>query len=77
MININIDRCTGCDRCKLACSYQLYGGFNPFFSNIEIEKEITGYPLKIYFRKSCKKAGCEFPLCADFCLEKAIYIINQ
>ncbi|MCX7760411.1 MAG: hypothetical protein N2Z81_04415 [Hydrogenothermaceae bacterium] len=71
----DVDKCTGCDRCKLACSYQLHEGFNVFLSNIEIEKEITGLPLKIYFKAPCIDLPCKKPLCIEFCLEKALEII--
>ena len=35
-LNITVDKCTGCQQCELACSYENEGVFNPALSRIKV-----------------------------------------
>ena len=57
-IVINIDRCTGCASCELACSFAHHGEFNPLKSRIHttifLEKAVA-IPVVCY---QCNDAWC-------------------
>ena len=69
MIKVNIDLCSGCKRCMLACSLHKVGGFNPRFSSIEIITDIGNKPIA-YNIKFC--TDCKDLYCLDFCMFGAL-----
>ena len=66
---IDISKCTGCEYCKLACSFSHHGEFNPLKSRIHITTFISrsmAVPVVCY--------QCEDPWCAKACPSGAISI---
>ena len=64
---IDVDKCTGCRICELACSYVHENVFNPLKSRISIiswRREGIDIPMV------CQQ--CDIPLCQDVCPTGAI-----
>ncbi|MCL5735724.1 MAG: 4Fe-4S dicluster domain-containing protein [Actinobacteria bacterium] len=69
VINVDIEKCTGCRTCELACSLHNYGECNPSRSRIFVVRDqdeglITTVPVV------CQQ--CEKPLCLNMCPAQAI-----
>lgn len=66
-IHTNFDKCTGCSICQLACSMDLFGGYNPRLSRLVIvNKKENLYHFPIV----CNQ--CENAYCMNVCSAKAI-----
>jgi Fe-S-cluster-containing hydrogenase component 2 len=64
---VDVDKCTGCRTCELACSWVHEGVFNPLKSRISVvswRKEGIDIPMV------CQQ--CDTPLCRDVCPTGAI-----
>ncbi|GAB4245006.1 MAG: 4Fe-4S dicluster domain-containing protein [Thermoleophilia bacterium] len=67
MINVDIEKCTGCGACELVCSFKHHGEFNPLRARIHK----TVYPEEaIAIPVLCRQ--CEDPWCARICPAGAI-----
>ena len=66
VITVNIDKCTGCRACELACSLKNTGTFNPSRARINVIGHEGLFSLPI----TCFQ--CEKPYCADVCPSDAI-----
>ncbi len=58
VLALNIEKCTGCKMCELACSMKHYGEFNPRQSRIHVynfHKEAYSVPLVCL---QCEEAWC-------------------
>ncbi len=67
VLTVNLDRCTGCGACELACSMRNAGEFSPSHSRIRIislDHEFYRFPIV------CLQ--CYTPLCAQICPTGAI-----
>lgn len=67
MINVDIEKCTGCGTCELMCSFRHHGEFNPLKSRIHktaYVEEALAIPIL------CRQ--CEDPWCARACPAGAI-----
>ena len=66
LITVNIEKCTGCRLCELACSLKNSGECNPATANIQVIgfDELFGVPMM------CLQ--CEKPYCANVCPTAAI-----
>jgi carbon-monoxide dehydrogenase iron sulfur subunit len=79
ILSINLERCTGCRNCELACSVAHYNTFNPSRSRIHIlKKEAENQIIPVV----CLQ--CEEPLCVEACPtvairknEKGILFVNK
>lgn len=79
---IDRDKCRGCRRCELACSYTSDGVMNPRRSGIKIKKlELEGkdYPMinqqcydNFCGKEHPKEKGKGIPLCVTTCIFGAI-----
>ena len=66
-IHINFDKCTGCSICQLACSFDLFGGYNPRLARLTIlNKNEKLYHMPVV----CNQ--CEQAYCMTVCPAKAI-----
>ncbi len=65
-IETDIDRCTGCLRCQLACSELYIQAFNP--SEARIRVDMSGLNCSIRFTDECEECG----VCADNCFYDAL-----
>lgn len=63
---IDLDKCTGCQTCSVACKVE--NGLGPAINRVNIvEKETGNYPdvKRIYFPKRCM--NCKDPQCIQVC----------
>lgn len=68
-LEIDLEKCTGCRTCELACSFQRYGIFNPTKSAIRVVKqEIIGLDAPVV----CQ--FCDNPVCVNACPEGALEV---
>jgi len=70
-IELNMEKCTGCKLCELACSAIKIGEFNPRNSRIKVcLVGIPEIPVPVILD------NCDYcfqnPVCVQFCLPKAI-----
>jgi len=63
---INVDRCTGCRMCEMACSLEKEGECNTRYSRIKVIKMDEGLDIPLV----CLQ--CEDPVCENVCPVKAI-----
>jgi Fe-S-cluster-containing hydrogenase component 2 len=71
-IHTNFDKCTGCSICQLACSFDLFGGYNPRRARLVIKnKKENLYHLPLV----CNQ--CENAYCMNVCPVKAIQRTDQ
>jgi carbon-monoxide dehydrogenase iron sulfur subunit len=67
ILTINLQLCTGCRNCELACSISHTGSFNPKRSRIQILKDEA---KNLIVPMVCLQ--CEHPLCEEACPNGAI-----
>ncbi len=70
-IQIETKKCTGCLRCRLACSYQYSKKFNPSVAGIRVMTSDKDYA--IMFSDDCNMCG----ICADNCFFDALVKSKQ
>ena len=64
---INLEKCTGCRSCELACSFVHHGEYNPVKSNIHVSIFTEN---AFYVPVTCFQ--CDRAFCAEVCPTKAI-----
>lgn len=65
----DMDKCTGCESCSLACSFVKFKEFNPAYACIRILKfEETGVDAPVV----CQQ--CEEPRCVEACPHNALVV---
>jgi len=72
---INLDRCTGCRTCEIACSFHHNKSFDPARSSIQVSLDRSTGAVSINFDSTCD--GCsneEEPLCLLFCPRGVFYV---
>ena len=65
---INLDQCTECRTCEIACSFHHTKSFDPTSSSIQVKLDKTTGAMSITLCSTCD--GCsseEEPLCSFFC----------
>ncbi len=60
------ERCSGCLRCQLACSWTYVKSFQPSAACLQVDTQGTQY--RLVFTQDCVKCG----ICADSCLFGAL-----
>jgi len=65
---VNLDKCTGCRYCELACSFKHHKEYNPVKSNIKVSVFVDE---GIFIPMVCTQ--CERPFCREVCPSGAIY----
>ena len=83
-INTEVEECTGCNMCALACSLSQKGAFNPRYAKIRIHQELSGLVTGIEFTDHCnsKLSGqCNLtvsePNCVKYCIFKGLQLIKE
>jgi Fe-S-cluster-containing hydrogenase component 2 len=64
---VNLDKCTGCRYCELACSFAHHGEYNPAKSNIQVSIFTED---AFYVPMVCTQ--CDRPFCGEVCPTGAI-----
>lgn len=71
-IHTNFDKCTGCSLCQLACSFDLFKGYNPRLARLAIQQKRENlYHIPVV----CNQ--CENAYCMNVCPAKAIQRNDQ
>lgn len=73
-IKADVNLCTGCRICSLACSFEMNKSFNPRQAKIYVNQELIGVPKRIEFLNqcnvripdTCSEPDME-PLCIAYC----------
>lgn len=58
-ILVNFDTCTGCDLCRLICSFHHWGGFNPHRATLKLHLFSHGLFNQPQVCQQCKEAACQ------------------
>ncbi|MCD6472730.1 4Fe-4S binding protein [Candidatus Aerophobetes bacterium] len=75
-IYINLNKCTGCRSCEIACSYHFSKTFNPEISSISVIRNDRTGDIKISINSTCDFCKDEDkPLCMKYCVSQALSII--
>lgn len=70
---MNLERCTGCRSCELACSFHRIKSFNPAQSCIQVSRDNgTGLMSAILDTRCDLCEDEEEPLCVRFCAPNAL-----
>ena len=67
VLTVNLDKCTGCRACELACSMRNVGEFNPSRARIQVisfDRDFSRFPI------TCLQ--CDTPPCTQVCPTGAI-----
>jgi anaerobic carbon-monoxide dehydrogenase iron sulfur subunit len=66
-LTVNLEKCTGCRSCELACSFKHHGEYNPAMSNIQVSifTDEAFYVPVVCFQ-------CDKPFCAEVCPTGAV-----
>ena len=82
-ITAEVEHCTGCNMCALACSLSQKGVFNPRYAKIRIHKELSGLVTGIEFTDQCNRelsGQCTFmdlePNCVKYCIFKGLKLFK-
>ena len=67
VLSVNLDKCTGCRSCELACSFRHFGEFNPAKSNIHVSIFTEN---AFFLPMMCTQ--CDKPFCKEVCPTGAI-----
>ena len=80
-INADIELCTGCQICALACSYEMTKAFNPRNSKIVVHQDLNGMTRDIEFIDNCNvkiltacRGATGDPPCISLCCAAALQI---
>lgn len=72
-ISVDLDNCTGCRACELACSWHHAREFNPEISSINVQRDDTNGEIQVTLLSTCDHCLSEdYPLCVKFCAPQAL-----
>ena len=77
-LGINLDKCTGCKSCEIACSFHFSKVFSPQISAIRIWRSNVSGDIEINLHSNCDLCNKEEePLCVKYCAPKALIFIKK
>ncbi len=65
VINVDIEKCTGCRSCEAACTLKHYGNVNPIRSRVKVIRLEKRGEYHNYVPMVCQQCGT--PLCLEAC----------
>ena len=75
---VDLDKCTGCRSCELACSFHNSRNFNPMGSSIHVNLDRSTGALSLTLDSTCDYcASEEEPLCILFCTAGALHLLGE
>ena len=77
---MNLEKCTGCRSCELACSFHKIKSFEPTQSSIQVCQDNTTGLMSVVLDNRCDLCTDEEkPLCICFCAPEALNlsILNE
>jgi Fe-S-cluster-containing dehydrogenase component len=76
-IAVDLQQCTGCRACELACSWHSAERFQPECSHIRVHRDNERGEIEVVLKSTCDRcAGEEFPLCIKFCAPEALKLMS-
>ena len=76
-IAVDLQQCTGCRACELACSWHTAKCFQPERSHIQVHRDNKQGEVQIVLKSTCDRCGGEeFPLCIKFCAPEALKLMT-
>ena len=82
-INSEVEQCTGCNMCALACSLSQKGAFNPRYAKIRIHQKLNGLVTGIEFTGHCNSelsGQCNItdsePNCVKYCIFNGLKLLK-
>ena len=73
LLCINLDKCTGCRSCELACSFHFNKVFAPEASAIKVVRDNDNGDINLHINSRCDLCqGEDFPLCVKYCASEAL-----
>lgn len=77
-LGINLDKCTGCKSCEIACSFHFSKVFSPQISAIRIWRSNVSGDIEMSLHSNCDLCNNEEePLCVKYCAPKALIFIKK
>ena len=72
-VSIDLDNCTGCRACELACSWHKTKMFSPEFASIRVYRDDSIGEIQVVLASTCDHCLNEdYPMCVKFCAPRAL-----
>ena len=77
-ILIDLEKCTGCQACEMACSFHFAKVFSHTLSAIHVQRDNKNGEIIAVISSKCDLCSdLPNPLCIQFCAPKAIRVVSN